>query len=79
MLGVKQILISCPITRKVAAAKVGKALGLPDNMVFRQPFSGPGLDVRCLGAITATVWRLCARATPFSGSRFIKFVSNGQV
>lgn len=31
---------------------VGKALGLPDNMVFRQPFPGPGLGVRCTGAIT---------------------------
>jgi len=31
---------------------IGKALGLPDNMVNRQPFPGPGLGVRCVGAIT---------------------------
>ena len=31
---------------------VGKALGLPDNMVYRQPFPVPGLGVRCIGAIT---------------------------
>ena len=31
---------------------VGKALGLPDSMVYRQPFPGPWLGVRCLGAIT---------------------------
>ena len=31
---------------------VGEALGLPKNMVYRQPFPGPGLGVRCIGAIT---------------------------
>ena len=37
---------------KDAVQVVGEALGLPHNMVYRQPFPGPGLGVRCLGAIT---------------------------
>ena len=37
---------------KDVVRQVGAALALPDTMVYRQPFPGPGLGVRCLGAIT---------------------------
>ncbi len=38
--------------------RVGEALGLPEDMVWRQPFPGPGLAIRCLGEIT---WERLAR------------------
>jgi len=47
---------------------VGEALGLPDELVWRQPFPGPGLAVRCLGGITAErLDRLRAADAIFTG------------
>lgn len=43
--------------------KVGKILGVPDNLLFRHPFPGPGLAVRIMGEVTAEKLQICKRAS----------------
>ena len=49
--------------------KVGKALGIPDEMVMRQPFPGPGLAVRCIGELTKEKLDILRQATSSSATR----------
>ncbi|MCI8348823.1 MAG: glutamine-hydrolyzing GMP synthase [Firmicutes bacterium] len=58
---------------------VGKALGLPDNMVFRQPFPGPGLGVRCLGAITCDRLEIVRESDAILREEFAKNGLEGKV
>lgn len=58
---------------------VGKALGLPDNMVFRQPFPGPGLGVRCLGAITRDRLEIVRESDAILREEFAKNGLEGRV
>ena len=58
---------------------VGKALGLPDNMVFRQPFPGPGLGVRCLGAITRERLEIVRESDAILREEFAKNGLQGKV
>lgn len=58
---------------------VGKALGLPDNMVFRQPFPGPGLGVRCLGAITRDRLEIVRESDAILREEFAKNGLEGKV
>ena len=59
--------------------QVGLALGLPDNMVFRQPFPGPGLGVRCLGAITRDRLAALREADAIVREEFAKAGLEGKV
>ena len=58
---------------------VGKALGLPDGMVFRQPFPGPGLGVRCVGAITRERLAAVRESDAILREEFAKNGLEGQV
>ncbi|MBQ7058635.1 MAG: glutamine-hydrolyzing GMP synthase [Firmicutes bacterium] len=58
---------------------VGKALGLPDNMVYRQPFPGPGLGVRCPGAITRDRLEAVRESDAILREEFEKAGLNGKV
>ncbi len=58
---------------------VGKALGLPDTMVYRQPFPGPGLGVRCLGAITKDRLELVRESDAILREEFAKSGLEGKV
>lgn len=59
--------------------QVGLALGLPDEMVFRQPFPGPGLGVRCLGEITRDRLEAVRESDAILREEFAKNGLNGKV
>ncbi len=58
---------------------VGKALGLPDGMVYRQLFPGPGLGVRCTGAITRERLELVRESDAILREEFAKAGLEGKV
>ena len=58
---------------------VGEALGLPHSMVYRQPFPGPGLGVRCLGAITRDRLEALREADAILREEFDKNGPSGKV
>ncbi len=45
--------------------EVGEELGLPDAIIWRQPFPGPGLAIRIIGEVTRERVGSCARPTPW--------------
>ena len=58
---------------------VGKSLGLPDSMVYRQPFPGPGLGVRCLGSITRDRLEIVRESDAILREEFAKNGLEGKV
>ena len=49
--------------------KIGRDLGMPEELLQRQPFPGPGLAVRIVGEVTPSAWRCCRRPTTSSSPR----------
>ncbi|HBZ78519.1 MAG TPA: glutamine-hydrolyzing GMP synthase subunit GuaA, partial [Clostridiales bacterium] len=58
---------------------VGKELGLPDNMVYRQPFPGPGLGIRIIGEVTAEKVRTVRESDAILREEFAKNGLEGKV
>ncbi|MEJ1731166.1 GMP synthase (glutamine-hydrolyzing), partial [Escherichia coli] len=57
----------------------GRALGLPESMVNRQPFPGPGLGVRCIGAITRDRLEAVRESDAILREEFAKVGLDGKV
>ncbi len=49
--------------------KAGLEMGLPEYLVFRQPFPGPGLGIRIIGEVTEEKVKSCRMTTTFTGKR----------
>ena len=64
---------------ELGGANVVEALGLPDGMVYRQPVPGPGLGVRCLGAITRERLEIVRESDAILREEFAKNGLEGKV